>query len=247
LLGLSVLTKANLVLFVPFALGWIAVSARGAAGRRLINVCWAALGIVLVLGPWLVRTWRITGAPVIYSNVGFSLWTSNHRLTFYYFPERSIDDAGESEFEDLTADEKSELLATGDAQGIRESRWYWDKGMVFIRSHPALTLWRALYKIWIAFSPRFSPAKGWLFQVIYCVFYFPLFVLSGIGFWQARQQWRETGYMALLVIAFELGSAVFWAHTSHRMYVEPYLMILSAYAVTEQVRRGRFTISAGGS
>jgi cation transport ATPase len=104
--------------------------------------------------------------------------------------------------------------------------------MAFIRANPGLTLRRGLQKVWIAFSPRFSPAKAGAFQMVYFVSYFPVLVLACVGAWRTRRQWRELGYIYVLIVAFALGSAVLWAHTSHRMYVEPYLMILAAAAFT---------------
>jgi 4-amino-4-deoxy-L-arabinose transferase-like glycosyltransferase len=232
MLALAVLTKANLALMAPLCLVWIAVSAPGAPARRLQQALWAAVGIALVLGPWIVRTWRITGAPIIYSNGGYSLWLSNHRLTFDYFPRQSIDIAAAAERDDLSPAEQREYDAIDDPQGIRQTEWFWRKGVAFIRSHPALTLRRALYKVWIAFSPVFSPAKGAAFQTVYFVSFIPLFVLSPVGMWRARPQWRDTGYIYLLILAFAAGCAVFWGHTSHRMYIEPYLMIFAAFALT---------------
>lgn len=232
MLALAVLTKANLGLFIPFALAWMAIAAPDPL-LRWRRVTWAGLGVLLVLGPWLVRTWRVAGEPILYSNAGFSLWTANHKLTFDYFPERSIDDASGPQWDDLSAEERHEFDAIVDRQGIQQTHWLWRKGMAFIEANPGLTLKRAVYKVWIAFSPRFSPAKGWLFQSVYLVSYFPLFLLTGVGAWKARAQWREAGYFYVLMASFALGSAVFWAHTSHRMYLEPYLMILSAHAVAD--------------
>ena len=232
-LALTVLTKANLLLFIPAVLLWIGFFSAGAPALRGRRLLYTALGASLLLGPWLVRTWRITGTPILYSNGGFALWTSNHRLTFDYFPERSIDEAPPAEMKDFTPAERHELDSIpDDPQDILHARWYWNKGMEFILANPGLTLRRDLRKIWIAFSPRFSPAKGGAFQAVYFVSYFPLLVLSIAGIWRTRTRWRELGYIFALIVTFAAGSAVLWAHTSHRMYVEPYLMILAAAAVT---------------
>lgn len=225
--GLTVLTKANLALFLVCALAWTAV-AYGA--RRFL---WMALGAVLIVGPWVVRTWRITGEPILYSNGGFSLWTSNHRLTFDYFPERRIDDAQVPEWSDLTPAEQREFDAISDPHWIKQTHWLWHKGMAFIRAHPWLTMKRAAYKVWIGFSPLFSPAKGWLFQTIYFVSYAPLLVLACWGAWRSRNRWRDLAYIYAAFLGFALGTAVFWAHTSHRMYLEPYLMILASAGVID--------------
>jgi 4-amino-4-deoxy-L-arabinose transferase-like glycosyltransferase len=230
--GLTLLTKANLALFLLFVLVWTAV----AFGVR--RTLWMALGAALVVAPWVVRTWRITGEPILYSNGGFSLWTANHRLTFDYFPERRIDDANVPEWEDLTPKELAEFQAISDPNWIKQTHWLWNKGVNFIRAHPWLTLRRAVYKIWIGFSLRFSPAKGWLFQTIYFISYAPVLALACWGAWLSRYRWRDMAYIYAAFLGFVLGTAVFWAHTSHRMYLEPYLMILASYAVVLTKRHG---------
>jgi 4-amino-4-deoxy-L-arabinose transferase-like glycosyltransferase len=230
--GLTVLTKANLTLFLLFVLVWTAV----AFGVR--RTLWIAVGAVIVVGPWVVRTWRITGEPILYSNGGFSLWTANHRLTFDYFPERRIDDASVPEWEDLTPQELATFQSISDPNWIEQTHWLWNKGVDFIRAHPWLTLRRAVYKIWIGFSPRFSPAKGWLFQTIYFISYAPVLALACWGAWLSRYRWRDMAYIYAAFLGFVLGTAVFWAHTSHRMYLEPYLMILASYAVVLTKRHG---------
>jgi 4-amino-4-deoxy-L-arabinose transferase-like glycosyltransferase len=245
-LSLTVLTKANLLLFIPAALLWVALFSAGSAALRTRRLAWTALGVTLLLGPWVVRTWRITGTPILYSNGGFALWTSNQRLTFDYFPEQSIDEAHIPEWNDLKPAERAEFNALpDDPQGIFQGRWYWNKGMSFILANPGLTLRRDLRKIWIAFSPRFSPAKSRAFEALYFVSYFPVLVLAVVGIWRSRARWRELGYIYVLIATFALGSAVLWAHTSHRMYVEPYLMILAAGALPYGIPDRYFFTSRG--
>ena len=77
--------------------------------RRLKWAGVAALGFGLALAPWMIRTVRITGAPILYSNGGFSLWTANHALTFEYYPSRSIDLAVDPQRAALSPPERAEL------------------------------------------------------------------------------------------------------------------------------------------
>ena len=229
MLALTVLTKANLLLFIPAALLWIAVTS---SLRRLL---WTTLGVALLLSPWVARTWYVTGSPILYSNGGFALWTAQHRRTFDYFPQQSIDEASNSELEELPPAQRQQFDPVTDPNGVRRSAWFWNQGIEFIKAgtktNPGLTLQRAVYKVWIAFSPVFSPAQSAAFEAVYFLSYFPLFVLSGIGAWRARGQWRELGFIYMLMLTFAIGTAVFWGHTSHRMYLEPCLIILSARAV----------------
>ena len=61
------------------------------------------------MAPWMIRTVRITGAPILYSDGGFSLWTANHALTFEYYPSRSIDLAVDPQRAALSPPERAEL------------------------------------------------------------------------------------------------------------------------------------------
>lgn len=233
-LALTVLTKANLAAYVPLAILWIAFAARSAGKQWLRPTLYVTLGALLLLVPWVIRTWRLTGAPILYSNGGFSLWTSNHRLTFDYFPQQSIDAAQEEEWLDVPPADRHAFYELHDPQFIHETRWFWDRGMAFIRANPMLTARRAVYKVWIAFSPIFSPEHGVAFEAVYLASYLPLFVLAPIGMWRSRSQWRVQSCIYLLIASFAVSCAIFWGHTSHRMYLEPYLMIFAAGALTER-------------
>lgn len=227
-LGLCVLTKANLLLFALLAPGWVWVASRK-TGRAV--VVFAAMALTLT--PWLVRTQLVVGAPVLYSNSGFSLFKGNNDYTFRYFPEKSIDEVSNSAFGELSESEDREgrRLAAADPNGIQVSNWLWKRGMSYIEAHPWLTVWHGIRKIEIGFSPIFSPRKGLVEQTVYFVSYFPILVGGIAGAWLSRRRWREVGYFYVLMLTFSLGTAIFWAHTSHRMYLDPYLMIFSAYAV----------------
>ena len=173
------------------------------------------------------------GAPVLYSNSGFSLFKGNNDYTFRYFPEKSIDEVSNSAFGELSESEDREgrRLAAADPNGIQVSNWLWKRGMSYIEAHPWLTVWHGIRKIEIGFSPIFSPRKGLVEQTVYFVSYFPILVGGIAGAWLSCRRWREVGYFYVLMLTFSLGTAIFWAHTSHRMYLDPYLMIFSAYAV----------------
>src|SRR3569833_1830954 len=217
-LALTVLTKANLALFVPFALFWL--------GRR--RWFYAAHGVVALLGPWVVRTWLVTGAPILYSNGGFSLWTANQQKTNEKKPEQSIDAAQEPEWLDVPVAERHAFYEIHDPQFIRETAWFWKRGMAFMEAHPWLTSGRAVRKVWLAFSPVFSPRHGAVFEAVYLVSYLPLFVLAPFGMWRSRDRWRDFGCIYWLIASFAVSCALFWGHTSHRMYIEPYLMNFAA-------------------
>src|SRR5437667_2005804 len=40
------------------------------------------MALFLTVGPWLIRTWRVSGAPVLSSQTGRALWIGNNSETF---------------------------------------------------------------------------------------------------------------------------------------------------------------------
>jgi 4-amino-4-deoxy-L-arabinose transferase-like glycosyltransferase len=228
-LGLCALTKTTLLLFAIAAPLWIAVD----HGKLRFTVA-AYLGLILTLIPWLVRTQLIVGAPILYSDTGRSLFVAHNPFVFDYFPEQSLDMVTRPAFESLTAEERLELARAteADPHGLARSDWLWRRGMAYIEQHRLLSVWEGFRKIGIGFSPLFSPRKSAVEQSLYFLSYFPLLVGSIAAAWRLRARWRELGFFYLLIVMFALGTAVFWAHTSHRMYLDPCLMILSASTLT---------------
>ncbi len=231
MLALCVLTKANLLTLVPLAILWAALALKR---HRLRIALWMCAGVSMLLGPWIARTWIVTGAPILYSNGGFSLWTSNHRLTFDFFPNQSIDAAQEAEWLDVSPAQRHAVYEMHDPQFLRQTRWFWNRGMEFIQTHRLQTAKRAIRKIWIAFSPIFSPNHSAAFNAIYMASYLPILILAPIGIWRSRADWRRLGFIYLLIASFAVSCAIFWGHTSHRMYLEPCLMLFAASVISER-------------
>lgn len=235
-LGSCVLTKANLQLFAVAAPLWLG-TVRGKRAEAAV-----AMGaLALTVGPWLVRTELVVGSPVLYSDGGRALFKAHNRYTFEFFPERSIDFLPGPAFAELPPEAKLEFerLRKIDFHQVATSAWYWELGMEYIRQKPGLALWEGVRKILIGYSPLFSPRKGLPEQSVYFVSYFPILAGALAGVWLNRRRWRELGYFYVLFATFALGTAVFWAHTSHRVYTEPYLMMMAADAAVRIRNRRR--------
>jgi hypothetical protein len=60
------------------------------------------------------------------------------------------------------------------------------------------------------------------------------------GMWLHRSHWREDSLIYALFGIFALVTAVFWAHTSHRVYLDVYWIVFGAGAVASWMTpRGR--------
>jgi hypothetical protein len=99
-----------------------------------------------------------------------------------------------------------------------------------MRKNPLLVLQGMFHKLDAAFSWRLNPLRGGLAQTAYSVAYIPVAVLGLVGMFLARRQ-RETILIGMLFVAFICVTAIFWAHTSHRSYLDVYWIVFAASVV----------------
>ncbi len=226
-LGAIALTRASTASFIPLALIWTTwVGASGSISVRLRKTAFIVLALTVTVGPWLIRTWRIIGEPVLSSQTGRALWIGNNAETFSFYPYQSIDLSTAAAAERLSAEDWAELKHVSGNE-IEVSRWFAAKAVAFIRQHPSLTVQRSFRKLLAGFSWGLNPLREPLAQWSYFVFYAPVSILGAFGMFVARRR-RETLLIIMAFISFIGVTAVFWAHTSHRTYLDIYLIIFAA-------------------
>jgi hypothetical protein len=219
------MTSARLVVFVPLAIGWgvAAVAPR----RRLRTALALSLPVIVLAGGWMIRNWRLTGAPVLTMEGGEALYFGNSPLTFMYFPEESIDLVA-GEIEHLPPEAQAVLEPLGADDPARD-RIYRQWAIAYARSHPLDVAWGGIRKLWVVVSAQLSPERGALVQWGYRLTFLALHVLAMVGAVKARG--RGHVLAALMVAAFAVTTAVFWAHTSHKSYLDALTFIYAAAGV----------------
>jgi hypothetical protein len=226
MLSIAVLTNARIGLFVPLAIAWTAVTGAGTRLSRLRATTAIALPLIVLIGGWTLRNWRVVGEPVLTTELGEQLWFANNQSTFVHFPERSIDLAAE-ELPSNTRTLLDQFPGTEPERDAMVRRWAID----YMRENPGRTAINAWRKIWIAASAQLSPARGVLVQFGYAAVYLPIHVLAAISLWRMRTGWRRHSLVWLLLIAFALTTASFWAHTSHKSYLDSVLFVYAAATI----------------
>ena len=106
---------------------------------------------------------------------------------------------------------------------------------------PSLTMLRACRKLWAGFSWTLNPARERFVQAIYFVSYVPVAGLGLVGMLLANRR-REVVLIGMLFLSFVCVTAVFWAHTSHRSYLDVYWMVFAASVIERS-----WTFWRGGS
>jgi len=113
------------------------------------------------------------------------------------------------------------------------SRWFTRRAFAYMRSHPGETLFDDLRKDLAAFSILPSPRRSLGATLVYALSYGPVMLLGLWGMWRRRAQWRDDLPVYLLFMTFITTTALFWAHTSHRVYLDVYWIVFAAGAVAE--------------
>lgn len=227
-LGLAILTRATLLPFAIIGCLWLALPGSEQVTprpRRLASAGLALAALALTISPWLVRAHEITGRYGLGTEFGAAVYAGNHPLTFADYPDRSIDLSRAKIFEALAPADRARLNALGEAA---QSDWYLGRGLEWIAAHPGDFTSGALHKLWAAFRPLPSPRHGWIGNLGYAAAWCPLLLLGLAGLWQERRNWRRDLPIHAHLLTFAGITAVLWAHTSHRSYLDVYLMVFAA-------------------
>jgi 4-amino-4-deoxy-L-arabinose transferase-like glycosyltransferase len=235
--GLVMLTTARLTLTLPAIVGWAVVGAGPTTGIRLRSALLIFVPIALMLGGWIVRNVSVVGAPVLTTESGESLWVANNPWAMSHFPARSIDlSVGES-YARLSPSERAAFEQV-EHDDLARNRLLQNWALGYIAEHPGLTVTNAIRKVWVPVSAQLSPARSAFDRWSYAAIYAPLHLLAAIALWRHRVVWREHALMAALLLSFVVTTAVFWAHTSHKSYLDVFLFVYAGAVL------GRSTVRA---
>jgi 4-amino-4-deoxy-L-arabinose transferase-like glycosyltransferase len=224
-LGLSVLTRTTMLPFTLAAVAWIAVFGDGPSKQKLLRAGVVLLALLVAVGAWMERNYLVIGRPVLTSELGIQFWTAHNPQTFSRYPAESIDVA----FEALTPSEKEEMEALPGNE-LEVSDWFLHRGLAYVEANPGMALTGAVRKVATGFSWVISPRREPLVEMTYILSYAPISILGVLGMVLARQAWRVHSLIYLQFLAFIAVSAIFWAHSGHRIYLDVYLIVFSVFA-----------------
>jgi 4-amino-4-deoxy-L-arabinose transferase-like glycosyltransferase len=235
-LAADVLTRATILPFAAFAPIWLVAS-----GPRTRRSWWAAAActgaLAALVSPWLLRSYSLFGSPVLVTETGMQLWRGNNRHAFEHYPVESMDVDAAAAVQDLTAADRLEIESLSPNEAIVD-RWFFRKGVEFIASRPVTAARNGARKVLAAFSWIPSPrGSGWR-TAAHALSYGPVMVLGISGMIRSRHAWRTHGLVYMLFLSFGAVTAVFYAHTSHRVFLDVYWIVYAAWFVDERLSVG---------
>ena len=229
-LGVSVLARPTLMPFALGALVWVWVVCGGTGRLRFHAVLTVLLPCCLVVGSWLARNASILGTPTLTSEVGIQLWAGNNPETFTHYPRESINLSAVTAASALTPAEQAQLAALAGGE-VGQDDWFLRRALEYMRAHPRETAHAAGRKLLAGFSWTLNPEKDSRAQIAYAISYVPIVILAVVGVSLTWRRWRELSLIYLLVLSFAAVAAVFFAHTSHRSFLDVYFIVFAAHAV----------------
>jgi 4-amino-4-deoxy-L-arabinose transferase-like glycosyltransferase len=228
-LGAAVLTRSSLAPFAFLGPLWLSIPGVLHTGPWR-QACWAAVicggAVALILSAWLVWSYRVTRPAVSSTQIGYALWLGNNSYTFSHYPYESIERSHDAARHALTPQDKAEIDALRPNEAAID-QWFRRKGLEYICEHPG----NAFRKLEAAFGWLPSPRKGFWPNLVHSLAYGFVMTLGLWGMWSGRRQWREHLVFYALFVSFAAIAALFWAHTSHRAYLDVYWIVFAAGAL----------------
>ncbi len=234
LLAAATLTRETVLPFALLACGWSAWRVTALAGKRRGLLAGAAMFGVIGAGraPWLIHTHREYGEYVLGSEFGAALYAGSSPLLFSAYPDGSVDDSREIVLRALSPGEQAALAS---AKPLQRDHWLRDAALRQIAADPLGWAARGLRKVWAAFRPLPSPLHGPADNLAYALAWVPLLLFGLAGAWQARRDWRRQGLIYAQFAVFAGITAVLWAQSAHRVFLDLYLMVFAAGFIAQRL------------
>lgn len=237
ILGLTVLTRANALFFLPFVLLWIILTFRRGIKKSIVVSAILLCGVAIAIGPWTVRNYLVWHRIVPISlQGGFCFWTSNNPFIAdhpthwgrYALPQQL------PFFDELKGLDEAE-----------RDRRFWQLGIDFLKNNPDKIpnlLWHKFLRFWNPL-PDLSGRDKMVLLLTYGLL-LP-FMASGL----ILSFWKEERPLILyfVILAFMLNSLVFWGMGRFRAPIAPYLIMFASLSLNNVFTSGYHFLRPKGS
>ena len=226
LTGAMALVSTTGLVFGGFFLAWWTFGriTAGAKGRIACakGVAWWALGLLLVISPWMLRNQRVLGTWALNTNGGLNLLLGNRAEATIAF--RGLEGTGFQEEWKRIRTEQGEVAAN---EAARAEAWR------YIRAHPGETLQR-MGQRWVAFwSPprRVDLGHGWAEWGLRSLWWAQYWVLLGAALLAWRRP-RLAGPVWILLGLYAFAHAPFFVMPRFQLAAVPLLCVLAGVALS---------------
>ena len=228
LLGVSILIRPNVVLFIPLLIlfFWFIYGKKGGFLRRSLLIL---LEIFLLNLPWVIRNYLVFHEIVPFTNHGgWTFFACNNPLANGGYVSGPLDRM--LGFEAHFNYAPSNLPLWKDSTEVRSDRTFLKKGLQWVWKNPkdfGLLIPKKLEKTWNPFrKPSQSFAKK--FTIIFGIYYLFIMLLAIGGFLFTLTQWKRFFLIYSPILAVTINSVIFYGSTRMRFPSDPFLILLSS-------------------
>lgn len=235
--GVATLIRPAWLLFTPFAVG-LAVLFSPERKRHLLAGGWVMLGLCLVMAPWWIRNYQVTGHFVLTTlQVGASLYdgispTATGASEMSFVPVKRAE---------LRRHEAEQPTASPGLFESRFDRYLRNEAIAWAQAHPGEVLRLAgvkLVRLWNLW-PNEAQFRRPLVRLVVLGTYLPVIVLALVGIWRyARRGWPYA-LCLLPAVYLSLLHMVFVSSIRYRQPAMLGLIVLAAGVVVEVWRDRR--------
>jgi 4-amino-4-deoxy-L-arabinose transferase-like glycosyltransferase len=241
--GIALLTRGAFVaLGPPFAAMFVAALWRHRSRETFAKATMCATIAFVLLGPWVVRNYRLCGKILISTHGPFGVWQGNNPHTLELLKNNiSLDEV-------YRRDPPPEIYVRyplqprSADQAVEAAAAYKQQAMKFITEHPREFIELAAWKFIKFWSPFYNPvAKSYAFgggsirRVVYTTTYFPILLLAIPGAVVLWRQHRAGTLMLLGLIGFyTLAHMIAMGYSRLRLPLDPVLMVFAAHFLVAQ-------------
>jgi tetratricopeptide (TPR) repeat protein len=250
LLGLSAITRPNVLVFVlvmvPWMMVWLAKRCGLSFKRSLLSVAWVLLGIVVVISPVTVRNYIVGNDVVpIASQGGVNFYIGNNQYADGYTPiVPGTRTSGTGIYYDAV--KRAEEAMGRPLKASEVSNYWFRQGLQFITSMPKEALHLTLKKLalfWegmeiannkdLYFFAKWTPLLNGLLwrRQLFCPFGIvaPLALVGMVLAWRRKES--NSLILALFVFSYMVGVVLFFVNARYRLPVVPFLLPFAAYCM----------------
>jgi tetratricopeptide (TPR) repeat protein len=241
--GLSATGNASVLVFGPFAVGFLLLYGSERFGVRLKKAVLFVAGVAIVVGPITVRNAAVGGDFVpLTSNAGINLYIGNNeKSTGAYVKPEGLDI-----YTDPSGRTIAEAAVGRDLKPSEVSAYWTGRALDHVGSRPgqfASNMVRKMFLFWSVYEiPQiehlpFEKRYSWLLRIpsptygVVC----PLAIL---GMVLALRRRKEAWLLFLFAMSYAFTIVAFFVVARYRLPIVPALMVFAGYAVAWCVSRG---------
>lgn len=229
--GLCIYTRSTVIAFIPLAVTWLFFNYKGQLKKVLFNVVFIAIGISMVIGPWVLRNYAVHGKTILTTSADAEVFWRGNNInatgTSYTSSGNLV----------LTEDTSlyNKILSLNE-MGQRDL--FRREAMRFIRENPGKFVdlfFKKLYYFW-----WFSSASGFLYPPLYLSFYrliyaisatFFVFGLYGIFTRALKTDIANVSLTILFLSSISIFQSFFYVEGRHRWGIESVFLIISSAGI----------------